>query len=52
MSKLGIGWFRDQNGFRYRREDAGYYDVSVGLNWKPKFWLIVRSETRYDWRQA
>lgn len=45
-------WFRDQNGFRYGYGTASYYDVTVGLNWKPKSWLLVRPEARYDWSQG
>ena len=45
-------WFRDQNGFRYGNGAASYYDVTVGLNWKPKSWLLVRPEARYDWNQG
>jgi len=52
----GIGvrgeWFRDQSGFRYNAGEAGYYDVTAGINWKPKNWLLVRPEIRYDWSQA
>ena len=48
---LGIRneWFRDQNGFRYGNGATSYYDMTVGLNWKPKPWLVVRPEARYDW---
>ena len=45
-------WFRDQNGFRYGNGEASYYDMSAGVNWKPKNWLVVRPELRYDWAQA
>ncbi len=45
-------WFRDQSGFRYNSGEASYYDVTAGLNWKPKVWLLVRPEVRYDWAQA
>ncbi len=45
-------WFRDQSGFRYGNGEASYYDVTAGLNWKPKAWLLVRPEVRYDWSQA
>ena len=52
----GVGlrgeWFRDQNGFRYGNGEASYYDVTAGVNWKPKNWLVVRPEVRYDWSQA
>ena len=45
-------WFRDQNGFRYSAGEASYYDATAGLNWKPKSWLMIRPEVRYDWSQA
>jgi hypothetical protein len=45
-------WFRDQSGFRYSAGEASYYDVTAGVNWKPKAWLVVRPEVRYDWAQA
>jgi hypothetical protein len=52
----GVGmrgeWFRDQNGIRYGNGEAGYYDVTAGLNWKPKQWLLLRPEFRYDWSQS
>ncbi|MEC4748508.1 porin [Methylomicrobium sp. Wu6] len=54
--QLGVGlrgeWFRDQNGFRYSAGEAGYYAMTVGLNWKPKGWLMIRPEVRYDWSEA
>lgn len=54
--KLGAGlrgeWFRDQNGFRYASGEASYYAMTVGLNWKPKGWLMFRPEARYDWSRA
>lgn len=53
---LGVGlrgeWFRDQSGVRYGNGAASYYALTAGLNWKPKSWLIVRPEARYDWSQA
>lgn len=51
--KLGVGgraeWFRDQNGTRYGIPDTGYYEFTLGMNWKPFKWLAVRPEVRYDW---
>jgi hypothetical protein len=53
---LGAGlraeWFRDQNGFRYSAGEAGYYETTLGLNWKPLKWLTVRPEVRYDWADS
>ncbi len=45
-------WFRDQSGFRYNNGEANYYDVTAGVNYKPKNWLLIRPELRYDWAQA
>jgi hypothetical protein len=45
-------WFRDQNGFRYGNGEASYFDVTAGVNYKPKSWLLVRPEIRYDWSQG
>lgn len=45
-------WFNDVNGFRYDKGAANFYQVTVGLNWKPKHWLMIRPEVRYDWSQA
>lgn len=45
-------WFRDQNGFRYSYGEAGYYAATFGLNWKPKDWIMVRPEVRYDWSES
>ncbi len=49
-------WFRDQKGVRVfspARTAGGlvgssYYAVTTGLNWKPKTWLSVRPNIRYD----
>lgn len=52
----GVGmrgeWFRDDDGFRYSAGPANYYALTAGLNWKPKSWLMVRPEVRYDWSKA
>lgn len=51
-------WFRDQNGtrvgspartFNQFGSAASYYAVTAGVNWKPKEWLSVRPNVRYDW---
>ena len=51
---LGIRgeWFKDANGFRYSNGAANYYAMTAGVNWKPKNWLMIRPEVRYDWSQA
>lgn len=42
-------WFRDQNGFRVTNVPASYYETTLGMNWKPKPWLLLRTEARFDW---
>jgi len=53
-------WFRDHNGFRVFSPgrpfaptgtaiSASYYEVTAGLTWKPKTWLSLRPNVRYDW---
>lgn len=52
-------WFRDQNGVRVcspARTAANcapgtYYAVTAGVTWKPKTWLNVRPNVRYDWAE-
>lgn len=52
----GVGlrseWFRDDDGVRYSAGPANYYALTAGFNWKPKNWLMVRPEIRYDWSKA
>ncbi len=52
----GVGvrgeWFRDDDGVRYSAGAANYYAVTGGVNWKPKNWLMIRPEVRYDWSEA
>jgi hypothetical protein len=56
VDQLGVGlrgeWFRDDDGIRYSAGAANYYALTAGLNWKPKSWLMLRPEVRYDWSQA
>ncbi|MCF8006687.1 MAG: porin [Methylovulum sp.] len=53
-------WFRDQNGFRVWAPGrpfaptgtaigASYFEVTAGVTWKPKSWLSIRPNVRYDW---
>lgn len=42
--------FRDNNGVRTGFAD-NFYEQTLGLIWKPKPWLWVRPEARYDWAQ-
>ena len=52
---LGAGirfeWFQDRDGTRVNPgQIAGnFYELTVGLNWKPNEYLIIRPELRYDW---
>lgn len=41
-------FFRDGNGIRTGFNDV-YHEVTLGLIYKPKTWLWVRPEVRYDW---
>ena len=43
-------WFRDNNGTRLTYGTPGnYFELTAGVNWKPKKWFILRPEVRYDW---
>lgn len=53
-------WFRDQDGFRVWAPGrpfaptgtaiaASYYEVTAGITWKPRKWLSLRPNVRYDW---
>jgi hypothetical protein len=42
--------FRDNNGVRTGFAD-NFYEQTVGLIYKPKPWLWLRPEARYDWAQ-
>jgi hypothetical protein len=45
-----IEWFRDDDGVRVIAGNAGnYYEMSAGLNWKPRANFLIRPELRYDW---
>ncbi|MDF9391774.1 porin [Methylococcus capsulatus] len=33
----------------YPFQGSGYYALTVGLNWKPLNWVILRPNARYDW---
>jgi hypothetical protein len=58
---LRAEWFRDQNGFRVYAPGrpflggvmpaASYYEITAGLTWKPKAWLSLRPNVRYDWAE-
>lgn len=56
-------WFRDHNGVRVLSPTrtlncagpnnacigGSYYEVTAGVNWKPRTWLTLRPNIRYDW---
>ena len=42
--------FRDQNGAATSSAD-NYYEQTIGLIFKPKPWIWLRPEVRYDWAQ-
>jgi Putative beta-barrel porin-2, OmpL-like. bbp2 len=42
--------FRDQNGAATGSAD-NYYEQTIGLIFKPKPWIWLRPEARYDWAQ-
>ncbi|MDO5554819.1 MAG: outer membrane beta-barrel protein [Planctomycetia bacterium] len=58
-------WFQDRNhsrvvsqavhtdiglpGYGYGFTGKNYFDLSLGLNWKPTNWITIRPEVRYDW---
>ena len=42
--------FRDNNGIRTGFAD-NFYEQTLGLIYKPKPWLWIRPEARYDWAQ-
>jgi hypothetical protein len=46
-------WFRDNNGTRLNIGMPGsYFALTAGVNWKPKDWLTLRPEVRYDWADS
>ncbi len=42
--------FRDDDGIRTGTADT-FYEQTLGLIYKPKDWLWIRPEARYDWAQ-
>jgi len=51
---LRVEWFRDDDGGRVRNAAGNYfagnfYEVTAGLNWKPRSNWIIRPEARWDW---
>ncbi|MGL6193548.1 MAG: outer membrane beta-barrel protein, partial [Thermoguttaceae bacterium] len=60
--KLSVGarfeWFQDMNNTRilnafrsdnYNVTGNNYYDITLGLNWKPTQFITFRPEVRWDW---
>ena len=58
--KLSAGfraeWFRDEGHSRIHRgpiddllTGKNYYELTLGLNWKPTRYITIRPEVRYDW---
>ncbi len=59
-------WFRDNNGIRVADPYApspvsvingasfpgNFYEITLGLNWKPNLNTLIRPELRYDWYQG
>jgi len=46
-------WFRDNNGTRLTIGTPGnYFELTAGVNWKPKEWFTLRPEVRYDWADS
>ncbi|MBN1910185.1 MAG: porin [Pirellulales bacterium] len=54
-----IEWFRDEDGVRVHGVGQGnlavgpyagdFYEITLGLNWKPHCNIVVRPEVRWDW---
>lgn len=55
-NQLSVGsrqeFFRDEDGLRVGVNGAGtgnYYEITLGLNWKPQANITIRPEVRWDW---
>jgi len=46
---LRAEWFHDDDGTRFSVTPGSYYAISAAANWKPRAWLTIRPELRYDW---
>ncbi len=44
-------WFQDRDGTRVEpgQISGNFYELTAGLNWQPKPYLLIRPELRYDW---
>jgi hypothetical protein len=60
---LRVEWFRDHDGTRVTGVrptntlagasfPGNFYEITAGLNWKPRENLIIRPEVRWDWYEA
>ncbi len=46
---LRAEWFRDNNGTRLNTGiPSNYFELTAGVNWKPREWFCIRPEFRYD----
>ncbi|WP_161602433.1 outer membrane beta-barrel protein [Tautonia marina] len=54
--KLTAVWrseiFRDDDGVIFGTTSDTYYEMTLGLNYKPRPWFWVRPEVRFDWSQT
>lgn len=54
--KLTAVWrseiFRDDDGVIFGTTSDTYYEMTLGLNWKPRPIFWVRPEVRFDWSQT
>lgn len=42
--------FKDFSGnYVYNMQGDDFFNLSLGLNWKPTPWITIRPEVRYDW---
>ena len=55
QENLGAGirfeWFQDRDGTRIDpgKISGNFYELTAGLNWKPRESIVIRPELRYDW---
>ncbi|MCL2006135.1 MAG: porin [Planctomycetaceae bacterium] len=42
-------WFRDNGSWGITENNADYYQLTWGLNWRPFENVLIRPEIRYDW---
>ncbi|WP_169974722.1 outer membrane beta-barrel protein [Tautonia rosea] len=44
--------FRDDDGVIFGSSSDTYYEMTLGLNYKPRRWFWIRPEVRFDWSQT